>query len=74
VHFTRWQPQCCKLTSSFEFGGKARNQIGIKFCTVVVVPDVVICANFGDYWFMGSGATGGQISHFSVGFRRRASE
>ena len=45
--------------------------IWIKFCTVVVIADVVTYTNFGDHRLRGFWVAGGQISPSPIDFRRR---
>ena len=45
--------------------------IYIKFCRVVRIPDVIICANFGEDQLRGLWVAGGQILPFSIDFDRR---
>ena len=45
--------------------------IWIKFCTVVDIPNVVTCTNFGDHRLRGFWVAGGQISPSPIDFHRR---
>ena len=45
--------------------------IGIKFCMVVDIADVVTYTNFGDYRLRGFWVAGGQISPSPIDFHRR---
>jgi len=45
--------------------------IWIKFCTVVVIADVVTNTNFGDHRLRGFWMAGGQISPSPIDFHRR---
>jgi len=45
--------------------------IWIKFGTVVDIPDVVTCTNFGDHQIRGVWVAGGQISPSPIDFHRR---
>jgi len=46
--------------------------IGTKFCMVVSIPDIITCANFVDGRLRSFCVAVGQISLFSIGFRRRS--
>ena len=73
--FSRTPPK--KVAESL-WGAKSRMRrtetpkpIWIKFCTVVDIPDVVKCENFGDHRLRGFWVAGGQISPFPIDFHRR---
>ena len=52
-------------------GNKTPYAIWIKFCSVVGIPDVITCANFGQGRLRGLGVVGGQNLPFSIHFDRR---
>jgi len=45
--------------------------IWMKFCTLIVITDIVTYTNFGDHRLRGFWVAGGQISPFPIDFDRR---
>jgi len=53
-------------------GNDTPSPICVKFCRMVGIPDIIICANFGDDRLRSLGVSVGQILPFPIGFRHHS--